>query len=141
MASHYFAPLNARKRKYLEGVTRGLSKTEAKRLAGYSESTQPCKIETPQLKAQFARLIRQHVPAHVLAKRIAEGVDAKETKFFQFEGKVTDQRDVVAWGPRATFAKIAAEWGQYVEPDGPKVSIGEGGPTFVLINGITKRKE
>jgi hypothetical protein len=53
------------------------------------------------------------------------------------EGIVTDQRDVVAWSEGREYLKLAAEYGQYVEPDA-KVSTGEVRPTFVLINGITK---
>ncbi|MGA9471970.1 MAG: hypothetical protein WBV36_05875, partial [Terriglobales bacterium] len=79
----------------------------------------------------------QAVPAHLLTKRIAEGVSAHETKFFQKDGVVTDQRDVVAWGERREYVKLAAEYGQYVEPEAKSgdVSVAVG---FTLINGITK---
>ncbi len=116
MASPYFSSIKtAKQRAYLDNLTKGLSRTEAKRLAGYSETTKPGQIETPQLKAQFGRLIRQHVPAHVLARRIAEGLEAKETKFFQSEGVVTDSRDVIAWGERRAYAEMAAKFGGYVD--------------------------
>ncbi len=116
----------------------GKTKRAAKRYAQYAESTSPSRIENQSVRAAFARLIKQAVPAHVMVRRIAEGVSAHETKFFQKEGVVTDQRDVVAWGERREYLKLAAEYGQYVEPDTAKVSIGEGGPSFILINGITK---
>jgi hypothetical protein len=134
-----FTAITLKQRKYIEGVTSGLSRTEAKRAAQYAECVRPNQVETPQVKAAFARLVRQYTPAHVLAKTIAEGVQAHETKFFQHEGVVTDTRDVIAWGPRATFAKLAAEYGQYVEPDAKAgdVNVAVG---FTLINGITRPK-
>ncbi|MGC2493685.1 hypothetical protein [Candidatus Binatus sp.] len=142
MASPFFTnftKLTFRQRVYRDAVLSGKSKTEAKRIAKYAESSNIARIETPSLKAAFSRMIRQYVPAHVLGKTIAEGVQACETKFFQHEGKVTDSRDVIAWGPRATFAKLAAEYGQYVEPEvkGGDVNVAVG---FTLINGITKPK-
>jgi hypothetical protein len=137
MSTPDFTRLNQRKQKYIDGRSQGLSKREAKSLAGYAASTSTYSVENSSVKAALARLIKQAVPAHVMVRRIAEGVSAYETKFFQKEGIVTDQRDVVAWSERREYLKLAAEYGQYVEPDA-KVSTGEVRPTFVLINGITK---
>jgi hypothetical protein len=139
MSTPDFTKFNPRKQRYIDGRSQGLSKREAKNLAGYAASTSTYSVENSSVKAALARLIKQAVPAHVMVRRIAEGVSACETKFFQKEGIVTDQRDVVAWSERREYLKLAAEYGQYVEPDA-KVSIGEVRPTFVLINGITKPK-
>ncbi|MGB8989260.1 MAG: hypothetical protein WCC37_21865 [Candidatus Sulfotelmatobacter sp.] len=137
MATTDFTKLQPRQKKYLEGRTQGMTKREAKRYAQYAESTSPARIENQSVRAAFARLIKQAVPAHLLTKRIAEGVSAHETKFFQKEGVVTDQRDVVAWSERREYLKLAAEYGQYVEPDAKAgdVNVAVG---FTLINGITK---
>jgi hypothetical protein len=140
MATSDFTKLNYRKRKYIDARSRGLSKRQAKNLAGYAASTSSYSVENSSVKAALARLIRQAVPAHVIVQRIAEGVSAEETKFFQKEGKVMDERNVVAWTERREYLKLAAEYGLYVEPDSANVNIGEGGPTFVLINGITGPK-
>ena len=137
MSTPDFTKLNLRKQRYIDGRSQGLSKREAKNLAGYAASTSTYSVENSSVKAALARLIKQAVPAHVMVRRIAEGVSAYETKFFQKEGIVTDQRDVVAWSERREYLKLAAEYGQYVEPDA-KVSTGDIRPTFVLINGITK---
>lgn len=112
-----FTGLTNKQRLYAQSVAQGKSKQEAKRIAGYSATTSTTLIESPSVKAAFSRLVRQFTPAHVLARAIAEGVQAHETKFFQHEGKVTDSKDVIAWGPRATFAKLAAEYGGYVETE------------------------
>jgi hypothetical protein len=140
MATSDFTKLNHRKRKYIDARSQGLSKRQAKNIAGYAASTSSYSVENSSVKAALARLIRQAVPAHVIVQRIAEGMSAEETKFFQKEGRVMDERNVVAWSERREYLKLAAEYGLYVEPDNDKVKIGEGGPTFVLINGITKPK-
>ena len=137
MATSDFTKLNPRKLKYIEARARGLSKREAKNLAGYATSTSAYSVENSSVKTALARLIRQAVPAHVLVKRIAEGVSAEETKFFQKEGIVTDQRNVIAWSERREYLKLATEYGQYIETKADqdaqsKVSVG-----FTLYNGIT----
>lgn len=115
-----------------------LSKRQAARNAGFADSTSISRIETPTLKAQFSKLLRQHIPAHKIAQRIAEGLDAQETKFFQFEGRVSDSRDVINYAERRQYAKLAAEFGQYVEPENKAdVNVAVG---FTLVNGITNPK-
>lgn len=140
MAASDFTALTTKQRLYAQVVAQGKTKAEAKRVAGYSATTSTTAIESSSVKAAFSRLVRQYIPAHHLAKRIAEGLDATETKFFQMEGQVTDSRDVIAWGERHKYAKLAAEYGAYVEPN-EKTEANFNGPAIVLINGITKRKE
>lgn len=41
--------------------------------------------------------------------KIAEGMEAKETKFFAFQGKVVDQIDVEALGIQKQYAEMAAK--------------------------------
>lgn len=137
MATGDFTPLRPRQRKYVEGRFQGMSKEEAKRYAQYAETTDPRKIENSSVKAAFARLVRRAAPAHKVAQILADGLEAKETKFFQYEGRVTDSRDVIAWGERRAYAQLAAEYGGYVEKDNASVNVGL---SFVLINGITKPK-
>jgi hypothetical protein len=74
------------------------------------------------------------VPAHKLAQRIAEGVDAKETVFFQREGRVIETRDVIAWGERRRYVQLAAQYGQYVQPGKPDVSVTT---SLILISGVS----
>ena len=135
MATTDFTKLTDKKRTYMQAVLSGKTKKEARDIAKYSESTRSSQIESPRVKAAFAQLLRRHIPAHVLAKRVAEGVNATETKFFAHEGRVVDQREVVAWGPRKAFAEIAAEWGGYVEKDkaAGDVNLAVG---FTLINNV-----
>lgn len=118
MRSANFTKLLPRQRKYLEGLAQGMSKTEAKNYAQYAASTGSYHIENSSIKAAFSKLIRRTVPAHRIAKLISEGLEAKETKFFQKEGMVVETRDVINWSERREFAKLAVEFGEYSEaPD------------------------
>ena len=122
-----FTKLKPKQRKYIEGVVKGMSRTEALRYAQYSETTRPVRVENASIKAAFARLVKRAVPAHVLVQRIAEGVDAMETEFAKFEGKITDSRDVVNFAERRAYLELAAKYGQYVEDDaGPKSNVSVG---------------
>lgn len=112
-------PLSPRKRKYVDGRAKGLSKKDAALAAGYSESVAlkaKSHIETPEVRAAFAQLMRKKIPAERIAQRISEGLDAMETKFFQKDGVVTDRRDVIAWSERRQYASLAAELGGYHAP-------------------------
>ena len=84
--------------------------------AGYAPATAhnaKDKIETPDVREAFAALIRQKISADKIAQRIAEGLDAEETKFFQKDGAVVESRDVIAWSERRAYAELAAEFGDY----------------------------
>jgi hypothetical protein len=109
-----------KKRRYVEARLKGKSKRQAVVAAGYApgSATAGKKLEAqPDVRAAFSALIRETVPAERIAKAIAEGIEAKETKFFAHEGMVTDQRDVVAWSERRQYTQLAAEYGGYHAPD------------------------
>jgi hypothetical protein len=116
MASGDFTRLQPKQRKYLEGRAQGMNKEQAKRFAQYADSTSTASIESSSVKAAFARIVRRSIPAHKLAQRIAEGVDATETIIFQKNGVVIETRNVIAWGERRKYAQLAAEYGGYA-PD------------------------
>lgn len=40
--------------------------------------------------------------------KLDEGLNAMETKLFQSEGMVTDERDLIAWDTRREYAKVKA---------------------------------
>jgi hypothetical protein len=127
--------LPPKKRAYIEGRLGGASRRQAALGAGYSESmannpTQ--KIETADVREAFATLIRETIPAEKIAKTIAAGIEANETKFFSHEGKVEDQRDVIAWSERRQYAALAAEYGGYHKPAAKDEGAQGGGVIIVL---------
>jgi DNA-binding CsgD family transcriptional regulator len=108
--------LSARKRIYLESLATGKTKRQSALDAGYAESvarTAKEHIETPDLRKAFATLIQSVIPAEKIVARIAEGLDAMETKVFSFQGTIFDQTDLIAWTERREYAKMAAEYGEY----------------------------
>src|SRR5271154_6877690 len=112
-------PISPRKRKYLNGLVNGKTKQQAALDAGYSPSTAlsaKAHIETPEVRAAFAELVRERIPARRIAERISEGLDAMKTEFFQKDGVVVETRDVIAWSERRMYAELAAEYGEYHTP-------------------------
>lgn len=94
------------------------TKKEAGLAAGYAITTanKSNVIESDEVKREFQKLIRKKITAEKIADRVAEGLDAKETVFFQKDGIVCDSRDVVAWGERRAYAQLAAQYGGYFTP-------------------------
>lgn len=120
MATQYFTPLTSKQKPYIKALAEGKSKIEAKRIARYADSISTHQIEqSPSVKAALARLVRQHVPAHKLSRRIAEGVDAMKTisvemKVTEEEGKPkisTTQIEVPDLRERREYIKLVGEWG------------------------------
>lgn len=118
--------MTAQENEYVKGRIKGKSPRKAALDAKYSESmadNAKQKIERrPEIQAvlsAFATKLRKKIPAAKVIQRIAEGLDAKETKFFQKDGRVISKRDVVAWGERRAYAQLAAEFGAYHVPPSP----------------------
>lgn len=110
--------LNLRQAQYVKGLGNGLSRRQAAIDAGYSihsANDASRAIEKPKVKQAFAKLMRQRIPAHKIAQRIAEGLDATETKFFAYEGRITDQAECTDWASRKQYAELAAKYGGYHE--------------------------
>jgi len=108
--------LPPKKQRYVEGVVAGRSRKQAALDAGFTQAmaTHPGqKIETADVREAFSALIREVIPAEKIAKTIAAGIEANETKFFSHEGKVEDEREVIAWSERRQYAELAAEYGGY----------------------------
>lgn len=127
--------LPPRKLAYVQGRLEGKSKKQAARDAGFSETMAnhaADKIETRDVRQAFARLVREMVPPEQIAKTIAEGMAATETKFFSHEGVVQDQREVPAWSERRQYAELAAEYGGYHAPTESDKEQGGGGVILIL---------
>ncbi len=103
-------PTEVRRQRFVEALVDGKSMRQAALAAGYSESmaATACRDIMPQTREAFKRAMHHRISIGKLSDTIAAGLDANETKFFQFEGQVTDHRDVVAWSERREYAKLAA---------------------------------
>ncbi len=131
--------LPPKKAAYVRGRIDGKSKKQAALDAGFSETMAEHaadKIETKDVREIFARFIREMIPPEVVAKAIAEGLVATETKFFSHEGVVQDQREVPDWSERRQYAELAAEYGGYHQPAKDDRGQGGSGPILILSAGV-----
>jgi len=129
--------LSPRKQAYIQGRLDGKSKRQAALDAGFTQSMAnhaATKIETRDVRAAFAALIRETVPPERIARAIADGLDAMETKFFAEKGVVKDQRDVISWTERRQYAELAAKFGGYYAPDKREVEQ-PGGVILIIPDG------
>ena len=100
--------LSIRQSKLLEGVSQGITPMQAALDAGYSQRSAEHAgelLDTLSLREALGKLLAS---PEKIAQRINEGLDAKETKFFQHEGRVVETRDVTAWSERRMYVELAA---------------------------------
>lgn len=108
--------LTPRQAIFLQGIAELKSQERAARDAGYSPSTARHAhriLEGANVRAEFQKILRQWVDPDKIGQRIAEGLDAMETKFFHHEGFVVEQREVTAWAERRHYAVLAAQYSGY----------------------------
>jgi hypothetical protein len=116
---------------YMKNLAKGMSKREAAKKAGYSQTCadRPGQaIESKRgIQDNFIDLINRTIPAEKIAKTIKAGLEAKETKFAMLDGKITDHKDVIDYGERRAYAELAAKMGRRYLP-GIGISGPDGGP-------------
>ncbi len=105
------AKVSVRQRKFLAEKLNGKSSAEAARAAGYSESVArkaDVRITgNAAVQEAFKQLLdRAGITDEKLARRLAEGIDAKETKFFAHEGRVISTRTVIDYGTRHRYLEL-----------------------------------
>ena len=79
---------------------------------GYSGAATVCRaLNSESVKARIRELLEASPKLRVaaLTRKLAEGLDAKEIKFFQHEGKVTASRTTVDYGTRHRYLETALE--------------------------------
>jgi hypothetical protein len=105
--------LSPQQRKFLAFYLSLGSAIQAYQLAGYAADPNASPNNVYAAASQVLRGIdMQAAISHVLKQRgltpeacdvyLHEMLNATETKFFAHEGRVLDEREVIAWGPRAT---------------------------------------
>src|SRR5262245_31588431 len=93
--------LTPKQKKYVVARSEGHSQTDSAAIAGYARSTNASHIERLEsVQDAFRSLLNLRVTDEKLADRIAEGLDATETKFFQKDGVVMDERSVADFAER-----------------------------------------
>lgn len=105
------SPKAAKRRRVVAGLIEGKSQRKAAIDAGFSPSMADNFKQKilPGVQTEFQQELEQKVPRAVLIRRLAEGLNAKETRLTQFEGEFTDQRHLVAWSERRHYAELVAK--------------------------------
>lgn len=96
-------------------VANGEPVRQAMRKIGYADSTadknQRALVAKPEFQEQVGRIraalvAKEGKVFEKVATVMLDGLAAEETKFFQYEGEVTDERNVIAWGERRQYAEL-----------------------------------
>jgi phage terminase small subunit len=109
-------------RKAIVEKLKGKTDSRAARDAGYSPATaHRASIDVfgkPVVQAKFAEIMeRAGITDELLAQRLREGLDAKETKFFAHKGVVKGKRTVVANSERRLTAELVCKIKQHIPKD------------------------
>lgn len=95
-------------RELVKGMARGLSMTAAAKKAGYScpqSAYNALKGHRKRVEEAMAEAGLSH--EGLVSKYLKPALSAMETEFCKFEGQITQEKDVIAWGPRLTALDMA----------------------------------
>lgn len=131
------SPKAAKRRRFVEGLIDGKSMRKAALDAGYTPAMADKAGEKifPAAQKEFREQLDRAIPNAVLIKRIAEGLNAKETRLAQFEGEYTDTRHLTNWSERRRYVELATKLKGYLVD---KVELGgpDGGKIPLTVEGI-----
>lgn len=143
------ADLSPRDQKFLalKSADPKLSDRKAALLAGYPESVANIAGDRIRKKKKVAKafqmLMQEICPAEKIATRIAEGLDAMETKTFSYvtgsklkntEKHHLEHVDYVNFTERRQYAELAAKFGGLVDSKGQQPTIHNHGPAQFIID-------
>lgn len=104
-------PLTPKQREMTKHLLKGRSRVKSYQLAGYTgkDPHQGAQQVIEQVREKMPDLMdRLGLTDEVLLRKYLNPLlNAKETKFAQSEGRFTDEREVVAWGPRERGLEMA----------------------------------
>lgn len=128
MAINKNKPLTRREAKFLKAIVKGDSLADAALYAGYSEKY------LRQSGFQAMQRIQEKMPQildrkgltdeAVIDKYLRPALEANETEFAKFNGKIMDEREVVAWTPRLNALDMLFKLkGSYAKTDQTNIQI------------------
>ncbi len=123
-----FYRLKPKKQKLVEGLAQGLTPREAALGAGYSPATARSAgtdLVGPQEKRALAEVMREALPAPVVAQKVVEGANATETRVIsRGPNAPLVERTFVDFGERRQYLEL---WGKFTgalkEPLGVTVPV------------------
>ncbi|MGH9504785.1 MAG: hypothetical protein ACRD20_18185 [Terriglobales bacterium] len=115
-----------KRRRFVAGLIAGKSMRRSALDAGYTQSmaNNAGREIMPGARKEFKQEILRKIPHAKLIRRLVQGLDAKETKLVQFEGKISDYRHLVSFRERRRYVELIAKLLGYltekVELSGPE---------------------
>ena len=99
-------------------VKAGFNQSEVARRQGLHRSTINKKLKKAPVQRAIAETFeRAGVTDEKLAQRVAEGIDAKETKFFQHNGRVKETCQVIDYEKRHKYITTALEVKKHIRAE------------------------
>ena len=105
-----------KRRKFVQGLIDGKSMRRAALDAGYTPSMAKNASHRimPAAREEFEAELERRIPEAKLVQRIAEGLDAVETRLAQYKGKFTSGQRLVAWESRRRYVELACKLKGYL---------------------------
>lgn len=136
--------LTKRQKKLIKAVADPdcLSVAEATRRAGYKDRNNGYEaLQKPAVKSALESLLAameaKGITDELIAQKISEGLDARQTKFFAHEGVVMDERDTIDFAVRHKYVETVGKIKQVISGGGEQkitdnrksliIVIGDGG--------------
>ncbi len=97
--------LTPQQRALVKNLVKGMNITEAAREAGYADNGYVGQLGSQALegiRVKMPELLDKHglTDDSLIENYLKPLMVAEETEFAKFEGRITDERNVIAWGPR-----------------------------------------
>ena len=114
-------PLTSKQRTYFKLLCKGMPATQAARRAGYSAKNPAQSAyqawQSIRERLQIALFEVGLTPEGLIHKHLLPALNAMETEFAKFNGRITETREVIAWGPRLRAMELVCELGGYFAPN------------------------
>jgi hypothetical protein len=124
--------LTSKQEKYFRLLCQGVPSGQAAIKAGYSSK---CAASSGHQAYKSIRARVQHAlfeagltPEGLIHKHLLPALTAMEVEFAKSEGRITDSREVIAWGTRLRAIEIVCEIGGYCERSPRVGESGDDGP-------------
>lgn len=122
--------LTPQQKALVKNLAKGMSISDAAREAGYADNGYVGQIGSQALeniRLKMPEVLEKHglTDDALVENYLKPALDAEETEFAKFEGRITDSRNVIAWGPRLQALDIAFNLkGSYPRKDGHALLVG-----------------
>jgi phage terminase small subunit len=121
--------LTEKQQKYMKALCKGMGQSQAWRAAGYA-SVGAGYHSTKLLRERIQKAFFEAglTPEGYIHKHLLPALDAKQTEFAKFEGKITDREDTINWTARLKAMEIVKDMAGYSAPREHELAGKDGAP-------------